>query len=158
MSRKTGIGASALAFIGFLALAAPFAAHAGSAEEELMAADRAFNQFAQESGLAEAFEQFAAEDAHLISGSADPVVGPKAIYDAMLPISKFATLTWEPERAVASPDGKMGYTWGRFERHIARPDGTDLVGRGSYVTIWQRQADDTWKWIADIGSEALPQN
>ena len=62
------------------------------------------------------------------------------------------TITWAPLYAEAAQSADLGYTTGSFEIHEKSPDGTPLVRKGSYVTIWRKQPDGTWKVALDIGS------
>ena len=44
-----------------------------------------------------------------------------------------------------------GYTWGYATYTQAGQEGASY---GKYITVWQRQDDGSWKWIADMGSGA----
>ncbi len=64
-------------------------------------------------------------------------------------------LTWEPTKAEMFPSGDMGYTIGRFTIHdkgMAGPTET----KGTYLTVWQKQKDGSWKVLADGGSTDQP--
>ena len=62
------------------------------------------------------------------------------------------SITWAPLYAEATQSADLGYTTGSFEIHEKAPDGTPLVRKGSYVTIWRKQPDGAWKVALDIGS------
>jgi ketosteroid isomerase-like protein len=81
------------------------------------------------------------------------VVGPPAIRELMAPElgDTTRTLTWSPTVVEASSDGGLGYTIGRWERTAKRADST-VTRRGSYVTIWKKQGDGTWKVVLDVGN------
>jgi ketosteroid isomerase-like protein len=66
------------------------------------------------------------------------------------------SITWAPLYAEAAKSADMGYTTGSFEIHDKSADGTPLVRKGSYVTIWRRQPDGGWKVALDIGSFVPP--
>ena len=81
------------------------------------------------------------------------VVGKAAIRDLMASSlgDTTRTLTWAPTSAEVSASGDLGYTIGRWERTWRTKDSTH-VSRGSYVTIWRKQGDGSWKVILDIGN------
>ena len=63
-----------------------------------------------------------------------------------------ALLHWAPEEAFASAEGDFGASWGRWEMH---PDGdrtTPPAARGTYLTVWRRDAAGAWKGLMDIGT------
>ena len=66
------------------------------------------------------------------------------------------SITWAPLYAEATQSADLGYTTGSFEIHEKAPDGTPLVRKGSYVTIWRKQPDGAWKVALDIGSFVPP--
>ncbi len=63
-----------------------------------------------------------------------------------------ARLEWTPQYAQVSERGDMGWTWGRSVS--TRADGTRRPGR--YVTIWRRNFDGEWRFVADIGNQDPP--
>jgi ketosteroid isomerase-like protein len=62
------------------------------------------------------------------------------------------SITWAPLYAEAAQSSELGYTTGSFEIHDKAADGTPVVRKGSYVTIWRKQPDGSWKVALDIGS------
>jgi ketosteroid isomerase-like protein len=66
------------------------------------------------------------------------------------------TITWAPLYAESSTNAELGYTTGSFEIHEKSADGTPVVRKGSYVTIWRKQPDGGWKVALDIGSFVPP--
>jgi ketosteroid isomerase-like protein len=66
------------------------------------------------------------------------------------------TITWSPLYAEAGQSADLGYTTGSFEIHDKTSDGTPVVRKGSYVTIWRKQSDGAWKVALDIGSFVPP--
>ena len=61
-------------------------------------------------------------------------------------------LLWKAERAGISASGDLGYTYGYWETKGRDKDGKEVTYRGKYLTVWKRQADGTWKLVADMGS------
>jgi ketosteroid isomerase-like protein len=62
------------------------------------------------------------------------------------------SITWAPLYAEAAQSSDLGYTTGSFEIRDRSADGTPVVRKGSYVTIWRKQRDGGWKVALDIGS------
>jgi len=59
-------------------------------------------------------------------------------------------LKWEPEFADISESRDMGVTTGPWEVQEYRP-GTPPTMKGYFLTVWQKQADGTWKVVLDHG-------
>jgi ketosteroid isomerase-like protein len=117
----------------------------------IRAADLAFAQATREHG-AEGWASFFADSGVMVIPGRN-VVGRPAIRELMAPElgDTTRTLTWHPTSVEASPGGNLGYSIGRWER-TARSGDSALVRRGSYVTIWRKQGDGTWKVVLDVGN------
>jgi ketosteroid isomerase-like protein len=150
--------APALVFATTLAL--PVAAAAADAKAELLAAERQFAEAAAAHGAAGWLAWFA-EGAAIFPADAGIVVGLSAVraYYAKTDFSP-AGLTWTPAFADVSASGELGYTYGTWHWQGLGADGGPATHSGKYVTIWRRQADGSWKVVADIGNSdrapALP--
>jgi uncharacterized protein (TIGR02246 family) len=124
------------------------------ATDDVMQADREFAKLAQEKGVPEAFATYAAPDAHWFVPGPEPLRGPEAI-KARLTKSFAAggTLEWAPTRAWASVDGTMAVTWGRSVYTSPKDaSGKTSVSRGSYLSVWMKQPDGSWKFSHDMGT------
>jgi len=66
------------------------------------------------------------------------------------------SITLAPLYAEAAHSADLGYTTGSFEIHDKSSDGTPVMRKGSYVTIWRKQPDGTWKVALDMGSFVPP--
>ena len=123
----------------------------------LMEADRAFARATAERGTDGWVSHFAETGTMFRDG--EIVRGNEAIRALMGPA--FATegsgIAWEPTEADIAKSGDLGYTIGRFESTAVGPDGQQSRRTGTYVTIWKKQADGTWKVAVDIGSNNVPQ-
>ena len=122
-------------------------------KSELMAADRAFAAETAERGL-DGWMAYMAESATMFSGP-QPVRGFTSVREYMLPAleSENFSLAWDPTEAEVSPDGNLGYTFGRYERTVTLEGGEEQSVTGNYVTIWRRQEDSRWKVVFDMGDE-----
>ncbi len=122
--------------------------------ESLKEADRAFNGATAANG-AEGWVASFAEDGVMFRAG-ELVRGHAAIRELMGPA--FAdpgfSLTWEPTHAEVSSAADLGYTIGRYESRRVGEAGDTVIGTGSYVTIWRRDAGGVWKVVLDIGSAA----
>jgi len=119
----------------------------------LIKTDLAFSDRAQEIGVPAAFLEFAADDAVMYRNGMDPITGKEAIRKVMEKDPP-ATLVWKPETADIAESGDLGYTRGHFV-YTPKPGPDGKAGmepfEGSYVSIWKKQADGTWKWVFDSG-------
>ena len=143
-------------FLFFLTLtlgsAPTFAIDYDAEAKSVLEADRQFEKATVEKGLEGWMAAF--DDDALMFGREGTSRGKAAIREAMaaafaLPGFRF---TWTPIRAEVSNDGQLGYSYGQYDRRITNPEGQDNVKAGTYVTIWKKQKDGSWKVIADFGA------
>jgi ketosteroid isomerase-like protein len=120
-------------------------------EAELIEADRQFAASVQRRGLAGWITGFSPTGRMIANGRS--YVGAEGIRRTMLPLFADTTfsLTWDPNYAEVAASGDMGYTVGRYEQR-SQVDGATVVGSGTYLTVWRRRDDGTWKVKADIGN------
>jgi ketosteroid isomerase-like protein len=116
---------------------------------ELLKADSAFCERAGKFGARAAFETAVTPDAKLLSQKEQ---GPEAVRGLFANIPIEARLTWSPEFADVSASGDLGYTWGYYTMTIPNAVGAPVKRTGTYVTIWRRQSDGSWKVVLDGGS------
>ena len=123
----------------------------GVSADAIMDADREFARATAESGV-DGWVSFFAEDGAMIGET--QVVGHDAIRAFMGPAFADSTfsLQWEPAQAEVATSGDLGYTVGRYEARRMGPDGQPVRQTGSYLTVWKRGADGSWKVALDIGS------
>lgn len=162
ISRATIAATSALALVATLAActnprqqqiarqaraAAEFLERQGSIGDpgRVAAADFAFAKMAREEGTWTAFRAYADGDAVMDApGGYAPVSEVLAdLADPPEPIR------WAPTNVWSSCDGTLAVSLGRF----IRPNG--LVG--DYVTVWELQGDNSYKYIYDTGTPDDPQ-
>lgn len=109
------------------------------------ATDFAFAKMAREEGNWTAFRAYAAPDAVMDGG------------DSWAPASQILAnladppeaIAWGPTDVWSSCDGTLAATLGRFRR----PNGVV----GDYVSVWELQPDNSYKWIYDTGVPDDPQ-
>lgn len=127
--------------------ATEFLARQGSIGDpgRVAAADFAFARMARDEGTWTAFRAYAAPDAvrdvpggfaaasEVLAGLADPA----------------EPIRWAPTNVWSSCDGTLAASLGRF----VLPNG--IVG--DYVTVWELQSDNSYKWTYDTGTADDPQ-
>jgi ketosteroid isomerase-like protein len=125
--------------------------------EILLNLDREFDQAAADKGV-EGWVAYFAENGSMLPEAGPPITGPEAIHKAMEPLlsDRENSLRWQPTRADILIPGILGYTVGRFERRTRNPEGQRLLLKGTYCTIWRKQADGSWKIVLDTGTPDGP--
>ena len=121
------------------------------AQEEILAADRAFAALSKEKGALAAFAAYAADDAVLYRPKQEPIEGRDALI-AVMETDPEGTLEWMPKTVTAAASGDLGFTRGTFVYRPAAGPGAI----GWYVSIWQRQAGGDWKFVFDSGIATGP--
>ena len=59
------------------------------------------------------------------------------------------SITWEPEHAMVSDDGQMGYMIERNRVTMTNAGGSLHVQHGKAVTVWRKDAAGAWKCAVD---------
>ncbi|MEO1243111.1 MAG: nuclear transport factor 2 family protein [Pseudomonadota bacterium] len=137
---------------GFAVLSAVNASAWAGPVEEMMETDRAFAAMAARDGVPAAFAAYAAEDVRMFPGGSQPYAGRDTLIERYADFPNDARLEWDPVEGMASPDGDFGFTWGRYVyTPPANAEGAS-VGHGKYVSIWRREDNGDWKFVADIGN------
>ncbi len=109
------------------------------------AADFAFARMARDEGQWTAFRAYAAGDA--VMDAPDGFAPVSEVLDGLADPAE--PIRWAPTDVWSSCDGTLAVSLGRF----IRPNG--LVG--DYVTVWELQSDNSYKWIYDTGTPDDPQ-
>lgn len=135
-----------------LTSAASFAQTEVAQPSDPKAADIAFAQATKERGL-EGWMTFFADDAY---------VGTNPSVHGKLELRKFyqrlfsrrdLKFEWAPDHSDVFPSGLMGYTSGRYTMSFTNFEGKTVSDAGSYLTVWQKQPDGSWKVLSDYGSQ-----
>jgi ketosteroid isomerase-like protein len=93
-----------------------------------------------------------ADDAIVMPADQPALVGKEAIRGMVqggFADSAFS-ITWEPERAVISQSGDMGYLVEHNRMTFRDPSGRRRTTFGKGVTIWKKDANGNWKNVVDI--------
>src|SRR5216117_652663 len=113
---------------------------------ELMRADSAFAAQSVAQGAKAAFLAFAADEAMSFGGGAQFSEGREAIGAGFDGFPAGAVLSWWPLGAEIAQSGDLGCTVG--EATIE-----SLHHYSKYLTVWKRQQDGGWKFVADGGNQ-----
>ncbi len=130
-----------------LTLTAPaFAKKAPSAppplpSEEVVAVERAFDAFTAEHGYNKGFHEYSAPNALSFNPAPERTHDKTAAALAADPSEKPSPLHWWPSRIGISSSGDLAYSFGGWTWGDA--------DSGWFLTVWQKQADGTWKWAID---------
>jgi len=117
----------------------------------LLDADIAFSDYSAKYGIQKAFIEFADDSVVLLKPKQMPIVGKLSLIKSYEGKSDSGVvLTWRPAKAIIATSGELGYTYG-FWIFVAQKD----TSRGTYMTVWKKDLNGRWKYIADTGNEGL---
>jgi ketosteroid isomerase-like protein len=154
MKKKNGVNIMLFAFILILiGILSCSKRSKNQPEGILLQTDRDFSAMSVREGMHKAFLNYIADDGVILRNNSYPAKGKKNLEDRFSGKSDTAfKLSWEPLYEKISAGGDLGYTYG-IHSNINKSTGE--VTKGTYVTIWQKQADGTWKFVLDTGSQGL---
>jgi ketosteroid isomerase-like protein len=123
-------------------------------EELIISTDMSFSDYSVKHGFTEAFMLFAADKAVLLRKNSMPIKGTDSltVLYGKMDDSKIE-LSWEPLFVKVSKSGDLGYTYGKYT--LLNKGTKSEPEHGTYVTIWEKQDDGSWKWILDSGNEGI---
>jgi ketosteroid isomerase-like protein len=67
-----------------------------------------------------------------------------------------AAISWKAAKVEVAKSGDLAYVSGTYEETMNDASGKPVKDRGKYVEIFKKQADGTWKVVADIWNSDLP--
>ena len=105
-----------------------------------------------------AFIAFADQSVIMISDGGRTVVGIDSLTSVMGTDNPpgSPTLKWEPLKAEVAVSGDLGYTFGRYQRISIDSLNNESSRYGTYVSVWKKQEDGSWKFVIDAGNN-LPE-
>ncbi len=119
--------------------------------DALRQADLDFSEYSVEHGMNAAFLAFADSTAVLLRPGSPPVRDLGSIGNLLRQKDDSGfNLSWEPEGAYVAASGDLGYTYGTYTISAG-----EKRSRGTYVTIWKKDARGTWKYVLDSGNSGL---
>ena len=118
--------------------------------QEIQKTEKAFAQMAADSGIAKAFWHYADSNAVIRRQKDTLVQGKERIHQFYsVPFYSNATVVWSPDFTDASPDGDMGYTYGKYTWQAKDSAGKVNEYKGVFHTVWKKQKDGSWKYVWD---------
>jgi len=100
-----------------------------------------------------------ADDAVLMAPGMEPMKGSAAIKGGLKEMlaDKALSLKFKASMVDVSKSGELGYTQGDYQMTMTDPATHKVVNdHGTYVTTYRKQADGSWKAVADIASSSVP--
>ena len=67
-----------------------------------------------------------------------------------------AAISWKATKVEVAKSGDLAYVSGTYEETMTDASGKSVKDHGKYVEIFKKQADGTWKVVADIWNSDLP--
>jgi ketosteroid isomerase-like protein len=140
-----------LLLIGILLSACELSVDLEKSREEILKVDQDFSDYSVQYGVREAFYTFAHDSAVILRENSYPIVGREKIKNLFTKgKTPGVTLSWKPSFADVAKSGELGYTYGVYE--YTTPDTTM---KGTYVSIWKKRNDQSWKYVFDSGNQGL---
>jgi uncharacterized protein (TIGR02246 family) len=104
------------------------------------------------------FASFWSDDVVAMPPNAPVANGRQAARDALAPM--FAApgfaLNFKSTRVQVANSGEMAFSYGTYTLTMNDPKGKPITDKGKYMTAYRKQADGSWKAIADIFNSDLP--
>ncbi len=100
-----------------------------------------------------------ADDAVLMSPGMPASSGKDAISKTLMEMvsDPALSLKFQSSKVEVSKSGDLGYTQGSYTLTMTDPASKKVINdHGSYVTTYRKQADGSWKAVADIASSEVP--
>ena len=121
-------------------------------KQKMMDADRAFSKLSVEKGMKHAFLEYIDSNGVLLKPNQFPIIGADAIDFLIQENDSTYSLQWVPKDGGIAKSGELGYTYGLY---VLKPHEKDTAFFGTYVSIWKKQLDGSWKFVLDSGNEGV---
>lgn len=79
----------------------------------------------------------------------------RTLWKSMLDSPDFAG-GWKATKVEVARSGDLAYVSGNYEFNEKDDGGKPITDKGKYLEIWKKQADGSWKCVADMFSSDLP--
>jgi ketosteroid isomerase-like protein len=124
-------------------------------EGSLLKADKEFSGMSVKEGMFKAFLFYMAEDGVILRDNSYPSKGKEDLKKRFEGRSDTSfVLSWDPLYEKIAESGDLGYTYGI---HSSLDKATGSITKGTYVTVWRKQSDGSWKFVLDTGTQGLPE-
>jgi ketosteroid isomerase-like protein len=86
-----------------------------------------------------------------------PTTGKDAIQKSLTTTVSSMDLKFQASKVDVASSGDLGYTQGSYTLALTNPKTKKVANdHGSYVTTYRKQADGSWKAVADIATSEVP--
>jgi len=119
---------------------------------KMMDTDRAFSKQSLAKGMKKAFIEYIDSTGVLLRPGQYPLIGAEAINFLSQVNDTSFSLQWEPKGGTIAQSGELGFTYGLY---ALKPSQKDTILYGTYVSIWEKQPDGSWKFVLDSGNEGV---
>lgn len=75
--------------------------------------------------------------------------GARAMWQGMFSVPGFGG-GWKATKVEVARSGDLGWVTGTYELTETDPSGRPIVDTGKYLEVWRKQADGSWKCVADM--------
>ena len=79
----------------------------------------------------------------------------RALWKSMLETPSFSG-GWKATKVEIARSGDLAYVSGNYEFKETDAAGKPITDKGKYLEIWKKQADGSWKCVADMFNSDLP--
>jgi uncharacterized protein (TIGR02246 family) len=100
-----------------------------------------------------------ADDAVLMAPGTPATSGKDAIAGALKQMlyDPAASLKFHASKVEVAKSGDLAYTQGSYTMSMTNPQTKETMNdHGSYVTVYRKEADGTWKAVSDIATSEVP--
>ena len=119
---------------------------------EMMAAEISFSKFSELNGTRKALMEYIDSEGVLLRPNIMPLVGADAIDFISQANDTAYTMIWQPKGGNIAESGELGYTFGIYS---ITPKYKDSIMQGTYVNVWKKQPDGSWRLLLDSGNEGI---
>jgi ketosteroid isomerase-like protein len=141
---------AAILFLALLASACTPKPDSEKLKADILNTEKSFEKMAAEKSISEAFYYYADSNAVIKRENDTLIIGKENIrlYYAGMD-KKDVHVSWTPDFIDVSSSGDMAYTYGKYTWKINNGNGDTTVFKGVFHTVWQLQADRSWKYVWD---------
>jgi len=75
--------------------------------------------------------------------------GARAMWQGMFSVPGFGG-GWKATKVEVARSGDLGWVTGTYELSETDASGRPMVDKGKYLEVWRKQADGSWKCVADM--------
>ncbi len=119
--------------------------------DDISTIDSLFSDMSEKQGMKAAFLHYMEDDGVIIRPNSNPIAGADAVaFLSDLNDSDFK-MSWKAEKTEAGAANDLAYAFGRYNITSTRVDSTLS---GSYVHVWRKLQDGSWKIVLNSWNEA----